>query len=78
MRISRVNKLYEEIHSCSKCFNTRGCKLEFDNQKVKRKIINQALNSEVFIIGESLGKTTQRLSGLPYISVAGQISRTGP
>jgi uracil-DNA glycosylase family 4 len=51
--------------------------LEFDNQKVRRKIINRALNSEVFIIGEALGKTTQRLSGLPYISASGQVSRTG-
>ena len=77
MRLSRINKLYKKIHTCSKCFNAPGCKLEFDNQKVKRKIVTRALNSEVFIIGESLGKTTQRLSGLPYISVNGQLSRTG-
>jgi uracil-DNA glycosylase family 4 len=77
MRLSRINKLYKKIHTCRKCFNAPGCKLEFDNQRVKRKIIDRALNSEVFIIGESLGKTTQRLSGLPYISVNGQLSRTG-
>jgi uracil-DNA glycosylase family 4 len=76
-RFNSISKLYKKIHACSKCFNTHGCKLEFDNQKVKRKIIDQALNSEVFIIGESLGKTTQRLSGIPYTSLNGQLSRTG-
>ena len=77
MKLNRINKLYEEIHTCSKCFNVPGCKLEFDNQKVKRKIIDRTLNPGVFVIGESLGRTTQRLSGLPYTSLNGQLSRTG-
>ncbi len=77
MRLSRINNLYKKIHTCSKCFNAHGCKLEFDSQKVKRKIIDRTINSEVFVIGESLGRTTQRLSGLPYTSLNGQLSKTG-
>lgn len=51
--------------------------MKYDRKKVHRKVVGRALESDVFILGQALGGRTQRLSGLPYISVKGQLSSTG-
>lgn len=48
-----------------------------DVRKVQRKVVKRAIESKVVIIGQALGGNTQRLSGLPYVSINGQLTRTG-
>jgi uracil-DNA glycosylase family 4 len=56
---------------------TPGCFMVRDLQQVQRKVIHGALDSDVFAVGQSPGRTTQRLSGLPFVSPAGKLSPGG-
>ncbi len=42
-----------------------------DPEVVRRKVRADALRSEVFLVGQALGRDTQRLSGLPYVFPGG-------
>jgi hypothetical protein len=75
MKLHKIGKLYEQIHN--RCFGIPGCEMKPDARKVQRKVVKRAIESEVVIIGQALGKSTQRLSGLSYMSINEQLSRTG-
>ena len=51
--------------------------METDPQHVRRVVLPKSINSDVFIVGQALGSSTQRLSGIPYCFPDGQLSRTG-
>jgi uracil-DNA glycosylase family 4 len=68
---------YKKIHACNKCFNSAGCNINRDSSKVIRKVLKDAIPSEIFIVGQSLAEKTQRLSGMPYTYPTGQLSTTG-
>jgi uracil-DNA glycosylase family 4 len=72
-----INRHYQEVYECNKCFNMPGCKLKFDPSRVSRKVCVSSLNTEIFIIGQALASSTQRLSGLPYTFPDGRLSNTG-
>jgi uracil-DNA glycosylase family 4 len=48
-----------------------------DHERVERKVVEAAVTSEVFVIGQALGPQTQRRSGVPYTYPSGVLSRTG-
>lgn len=48
-----------------------------DPRRVIRKPIEEALDAEVMLLGESLGAQTQRHSGVPYINPDGSMLETG-
>jgi len=61
-------KLYADIHN--DC-----CKI--DPESVPRQVISRALESDIVIIGQAPGASTQRLSGIPYVKFDGNLSTTG-
>jgi len=50
---------------------------ERDADQVPREVIEEALDSDVFIVGQALAQKTQRLSGRPYVRESGELSETG-
>ncbi len=56
-RVAELEILYDEIYSH---FSTR------DPQLVRRRVVPNVLASRVMLVGQALGRDTQRLSGLPY------------
>ena len=42
-----------------------------DPERIIRSPIEEALDAEVMVLGESLGGRTQRLSGIPHMSPDG-------
>ena len=63
-----ITNLYWEIHSCA---------IRFDPEAVPKQVVDRALTSQVFLIGQAPGPSTQRLSGVPYMARSGKLSRTG-
>lgn len=45
----------------------RAAAVEIDPLVVPRVLIPEVLESELFLVGQALGRDTQRLSGLPYV-----------
>jgi len=76
-KIKLISGHYEKVHACNKCFNCFGCSFKHDSLKVRRKVLEGALDSKIFIIAQSIAERTQRLSGLPYTYTNGQLSTTG-
>ena len=72
-----ISEHYEKVHVCDRCFNSFGCKLKYDSFKVRRKVLEGALDSKIFIIAQSIAERTQRLSGMPYTYTDGRLSSTG-
>lgn len=72
-----LKKLYEEMHSCTKCFGEPTCKIAEDPKKVIRTVNKRSVTSALFLIGQALGEHTQRLSGMPYAKPDGSLSLTG-
>jgi uracil-DNA glycosylase len=77
--LEQLQRLYENIHQCTKCYNSAGCKIKPDSNRVQRVAIQDTLASKIFLVGQALGEETQRLSGIPYtwprsfeLSVAGR------
>lgn len=66
MKIEEIKTLYDQIHTCNKCFQIEDCKMTYDKDRKLRRMVEKALESDVFVVGQSLGGKTQRLSGLPY------------
>lgn len=56
-RSAALAELYGEIHQRYS---------PFDPELVERRIVRGMADSEVFLLGQALGRDTQRLSGLPY------------
>ena len=69
--IQNLRRLYRKINTCVIC------NIGKDEQKVKRVFDQRAISSKVLIIGQALGSSTQRLSGIPYVYKNGELSRTG-
>ncbi len=57
-RLAELQRVYEEEHAAA---------LKLDAEVVQRVLAPEALQSELFLVGQALGRDTQRLSGLPYI-----------
>ena len=55
--LTEINALYDEIHAH---YAPR------DPELVRRHAVPQALHSRVVLLGQALGRDTQRLSGLPF------------
>jgi len=66
--LDEVERLYAEIHAFAS---------SEDSELVPRRVLPEALESEVVILGQALGRDTQRLSGLPYTLADGTLSRGG-
>ncbi len=58
-RRAKLAVLYDEIYEH---YSARDPKL------VRRRLMQEALQSRVMLIGQALGRDTQRLSGIPYYS----------
>lgn len=71
MRTQSLASLYEQIHACIKC------SIGEDEKRVMRAIDQRVTQSKVFLIGQALAETTQRVSGIPYTKKEGELSRTG-
>lgn len=56
-RLVALEALYDEIQAHYR---------STDGELVRRRMIPDALNSRVVLIGQALAPDTQRLSGLPY------------
>jgi uracil-DNA glycosylase len=65
---AEIARLYDEIHAHAR---------RFDPQAVPKRVIERALTSEVFLVGQAPGSRTQRLSGIPYVGQNGRLSQTG-
>lgn len=65
----KLDELYEEIYHCKICHE--------DKFRVKRALIESALKSKIFLIGEALAGKTQRKSGIPYTYEDKRLSKTG-
>src|SRR5262249_10076839 len=56
--IDTLGALYVEQHAVL---------IRRDGQRTPRRLVPAAIASELFLIGQALGRDTQRLSGFPYI-----------
>lgn len=69
--------LHTRVHACSRCFDAPGCAVAPDLVRVRRRLPEQLVGSEVMLVGEALGPGTQRLSGLPYVQPDGTLRPAG-
>lgn len=53
------------------------CSITDDKDKVIRSVVSSAINSKVVLVGQALGASTQRLSGLPYTKTNLGLSNSG-
>jgi len=74
---NKILELYEEVHRCKECLGADGCKISEDRSKVRRKLIEESLKSDLFLVGQALAEKTQRLSGIPYHYETLEPSSTG-
>jgi uracil-DNA glycosylase family 4 len=65
-KVEQLKKIYQEIHRCSKCRNFQKGSIGDDPEKVQRKTIERSIDSEIFVVGQSLAEDQVRLSGVPY------------
>jgi uracil-DNA glycosylase family 4 len=72
-----IEEHYKKVHACSKCFNSTECNVKKDPSKVIRKVVKGALNSDIFLVAQSIAERSQRLSGMPYTFTNGLLSATG-
>ena len=72
-----LDHLYEEIFRCDMCIGAQGCLIQPDPERVRRKVIPSALDSEVFVVCQALASRTQRRSGIPYCMPDGSLSQAG-
>jgi hypothetical protein len=63
--VSRV--LYRDIHERDRCLIDQCCKMQPDEERVRRRIDSRAAAAQLFIVGQALGRNTQRRSGMPYM-----------
>lgn len=75
--LANLRNLYAEIYRCARCVDAPGCRIVPDPERVRRQVVPRALDSEVFLVGQSLGGRTQRRSGLPYCLPNGSLSQAG-
>ena len=71
MSAPELQELCREVHACERCVLDPACKMAPDPERIIRRPIEEALDAEVMVPGESLGGRTQRLSGIPYMSPDG-------
>lgn len=64
----RLRALYDQIHSVCAAG---------DADHVPRQLVDKALDADVMVIGQALGRDTQRLSGLPWMFPDGKLSGGG-
>lgn len=76
-RATDLRTLYSAIHSCDRCFGDPGCLMQPDPAMVDREVLPEALDSEVFLVGQALGPNTQRKSGRPYLTPDGTLGPSG-
>lgn len=65
-KLDELQKLYKEIHKCTNCHNFRDCEIQYDPMRKERLAIEDTLSSRIFLVGQALGRKTQRQSGIPY------------
>jgi len=56
-RLGELDALYDEVHAAYR---------RADPELVRRRTVPEVLRSRVLLLGQALGRDTQRLSGLPY------------
>jgi uracil-DNA glycosylase family 4 len=77
INISMLESIYRQIHACRKCHETSEANIKPDCEKVQKKVFEQYLNSNLFIIGQSLASNQVRLSGIPFHNPQGIMSPGG-
>ena len=65
---AEIQCLYDEIYDHVQ---------RYDLQAQPKQVIERALTSEVVLIAQAPGSSTQRLSGIPYVRPTGRLSQTG-
>lgn len=79
--IKSIHELHNKIHDITTSTNSNGTAdylgLNYDKERVTKKIINNAEKSDVVVIGQALAKNTERLSGLAYTMPQGNLSPSG-
>lgn len=72
-----LRRLYQNMDNCRRCVDDLACPLEADGEKVSRTVVPKAAMSKIVLVGQALGASTQRLSGLPYTLKSLKLSSTG-
>jgi uracil-DNA glycosylase family 4 len=70
-------QMHERVHHCQRCFGAAGCHMAPDELRVPRQLPEQLVSARVMVVGEAIGRGTQRLSGLPYIEPSGRLRPAG-
>lgn len=65
-KLSELEHIHKGIHCCTKCHGFKDGFIHYDPEKVQRKSFEHSLQSEIFIVAQSLAKDQVRLSGIPY------------
>ena len=63
---TKLQSLYHQIHTCSRCHTIPNGNIRFDPDKVQKKAFERLLKSELLIIGQSLAQCQVRLTGVPF------------
>jgi uracil-DNA glycosylase family 4 len=61
-----IQLIYEGVHACTLCHSNPEGTIKPDTQKVVRMFFKEILDSNIFIIAQSLAETQVRLSGIPF------------
>lgn len=72
-----LKELYERIYRCDKCFNLIRGSVRPDEKRVERRVFPKMLSSDIFVVLQSLGEKTQRVSGIAFHDINGNLSRSG-
>lgn len=76
-KLAELKRLRNEIHSCSKCHDLKDGFIQYDPEKVLKKTYSKSLDSEIFIVAQSLAKNQVRLSAVPFHDSNLRLSKGG-
>ncbi|MBC8394452.1 MAG: hypothetical protein H8E17_18030 [Deltaproteobacteria bacterium] len=76
-RLSELKLLHKGIYCCTKCHGFKDGFIYYDPEKVRRKTFSSSLQSEIFIVAQSLAKDQVRLSGVPFHDPSLRLSKGG-
>jgi len=76
-RAEQLAQVYAAVHECRRCHAYAGGHVEPDPEKVRRKVSERSVDSEIVLVGQSLAKSQVRLSGVPFHDIHMSLSRGG-
>jgi len=72
-----INKIYDRIHSCGKCIESKSAIIKSDPHKVRRVFFPNSIESKIIIVLQSLAQNQVRLSGIQFHDLNGEIGKGG-